>query len=45
MRKLLLGVLAVLLLAGCSFEVKETDPDQEDGFSIDLKEKEDDGEE
>lgn len=40
MKKLMIAALAAMLLAGCSFEVKDADPDQEDGFTIDLKEKE-----
>ena len=35
MKKLLLMGSVVLLLAGCSFEVRDADPDQEDGFKID----------
>lgn len=44
MRKLFLLALAALLLAGCSFEVRDADPDQEDGFTIDLKDNKDDKE-
>ncbi|MGH2316364.1 lipoprotein [Planococcus sp. SE5232] len=45
MRKLFLLALAALLLAGCSFEVRDADPDQEDGFTIDLKDNKDGKEE
>ena len=45
MKKLLLAVSVVFLLAGCSFEVRDADPDQEDGFKIDWKDNEDDKDE
>ena len=45
MRKLFLTGLAALLLAGCSFEVRDADPEQEDGFTIDLKDKKDEKDE
>jgi len=45
MRKIFLVGLAALLLAGCSFEVRDADPEQEDGFTIDLKDNKDEKEE
>lgn len=45
MKKLFAAALAVMLLAGCSFEVKDADPDQEEGVTIDFKENEDNSEE
>ena len=45
MRKIFLVGLAALLLAGCSFEVRDADPEQEDGFTIDLKDNKDDKDE
>lgn len=42
MKKLSLMAMTVLFLTGCSLEVRDADPEQEDGFSIDIKDERDD---